>query len=219
MTTKIGRAFDLGMKNAKESIPSIPDWILTDPDSLEAYRNGFEDQRDNVEVHRKEKAADSENYAFGQRCEIQEGFGDGVTLHAVTGDPMDVVLNIDRGTNVDSPFGLPVFRDEDAAADYATRKRLGVFSFRIVPVSWELCDDGAPIGSPEEIERLIAFKTRDIRTYYSNLQNTKGADAAIGSLADLAIHDYENNFRRLYEESYSAFADDWVSSGLCEEID
>ena len=214
--TRHARAYDLGMANAKSATSSIPDWIVTDPDSLEAYRNGFEDQRDNVEAHRKEKATDSENYAFGQRCEIQEGFGDGITLHAVTGDPMDVVLNIDRGTNVDSPFGLPVFRDEDAAEDYATRKRLGVFSFRIVPLSWELCDDGAPIGSPEEIERLIEFKTRGLRAYYSNLKSIEGVDS---SFADIAVKDYENTFRRLYEESYAAFADDWIESGLGENVE
>jgi len=216
MTTRIGRAFDLGMKNAKESIPSIPDWILTDPDCLESYRNGFEDQKEAVTAHREKKTRDSDNHAHGQRCELDLSFKGGITLHAVTGDPTDVVLNIDRGTSAESPFGLPVFRDEDSATDYATRKRLGVFTFNIIPVSWEMYDDGAPIGSPEEVERLIEFKTRDIKVYYENLKKVQGMDH---SFADLAIQDYEKTFRRLYEESYTAFADDWMESGLGEETD
>jgi len=216
MKTKLEKAYLLGMKNAKEAVSSVPDWVLTDSDFLDSYHHGFEDQIEGVSELRREKMRHAENFALGQRFEIAEGFGNGITLHAVTGDPTDVLLNINRGAEVKSPFGLPVFQDEDSATEYATRKRLGVFSFKIVPVSWEMYDDGAPIGSPEEIERLIEFKTRDIKAYYENLKKVQGMDH---SFADLAIQDYEKTFRRLYEESYTAFADDWMASGLGEETD
>ena len=74
----------------------------------------------------------------------------------------------------------------------------------------------SPENNAEEIERLIEFKTRDIKAYYENLKKVQGMDH---SFADLAIQDYEKTFRRLYEESYAAFADDWMASGLGEETD
>ena len=210
---KLDRAYSFGLKSAKNSFTRIPDWVLTDPECLSHYQGGFDDQKIKLEEHREVMRHKTEMHEDASREEITEAFGPDITLYAVTRDPMDVVLNINRGTRVDSPFGLPVFKDEDEAMNHASRQRLGVFSFKIVPQYWEMFDDDAPIGSPEQIERLIEFKTRDIKAYYTNLKNI---DAVDHSVADIAIKDYESMFKRLYEESYSAFADDWMASGLSE---
>lgn len=210
---KLTRAYSFGLKSARNSFNHIPDWILTDPECLSYYQGGFDDQKIKLAEHREIMRHKMENAVETSRQEIKEAFGPDITLYAVTGDPMDVVLNINRGTRVDSPFGLPVFKDEDEAINHASRQRLGVFSFKIVPQYWEMFEDNAPVGSPKQIERLIEFKTRDIRAYYTNLKNINAVDH---SVADIAIQDYESVFKRLYEESYSAFADDWMASGLSE---